>query len=126
PAASQHPLPQAGEGEDAASLARGAGEGGRRSGEGDAVLRDVDLTVAPGEIVAVVGGSGAGKSTLVNLLPRFYDVNSGRITIDGRDIREATLTSLRALMGLVTQEVILFNDSVRNNIACGRGDAEER
>ena len=90
------------------------------------VLRDVDLTVAPGEIVAIVGGSGAGKSTLVNLLPRFYDVNSGRIAIDGRDIRDATLKSLRGLMGLVTQEVILFNDSVRNNIAYGRGDAEER
>jgi subfamily B ATP-binding cassette protein MsbA len=90
------------------------------------VLRDVDLTVAPGEIVAIVGGSGAGKSTLVNLLPRFYDVNGGRIAIDGRDVREATLTSLRALMGLVTQEVILFNDSVRNNIAYGRADAEER
>src|SRR5262249_52915305 len=66
------------------------------------------------------------KSTLVNLLPRFYDVNGGRITIDGHDIRDATLKSLRGLMGLVTQEVILFNDSVRNNIAYGRGDADER
>src|SRR5262249_8361418 len=90
------------------------------------VLREVDLPVAPGEIVAIVGGSGAGKSTLVNLLPRFYDVNGGRITIDGHDIRDATLKSLRGLMGLVTQEVILFNDSVRNNIAYGRGDADER
>jgi subfamily B ATP-binding cassette protein MsbA len=92
----------------------------------EAVLREVDLPVAPGEIVAIVGGSGAGKSTLVNLLPRFYDVNGGRIAIDGRDIREVTLKSLRSLMGLVTQEVILFNDSVRNNIAYGRGDADER
>jgi ATP-binding cassette, subfamily B, bacterial MsbA len=89
------------------------------------VLREIELPVAPGEIVAIVGGSGAGKSTLVNLLPRFYDVNGGRIAIDGVDIREATLQSLRSLMGLVTQEVILFNDTVRNNIAYGRGDAEE-
>src|SRR5437763_9424368 len=90
------------------------------------VLREIDLAVAPGEVVAIVGGSGAGKSTLVNLLPRFYDVNGGRIVIGGIDVREATLKSLRGLMGLVTQEVILFNDSVRNNIAYGRGDAEER
>jgi subfamily B ATP-binding cassette protein MsbA len=89
------------------------------------VLRDVDLSIAPGEIVAIVGGSGAGKSTFVNLLPRFYDVNGGRITIDGRDIRDVNLSSLRGLMGLVTQEVVLFNDTVRNNIAYGRGDAEE-
>ncbi len=92
----------------------------------DPVLRDVDLTVAPGEIVAIVGGSGAGKSTLVNLLPRFYDVNGGRIAIDDIDVRDATLKSLRGLMGLVTQEVVLFNDSVRNNIAYGRGDADEQ
>jgi ATP-binding cassette, subfamily B, bacterial MsbA len=90
------------------------------------VLRDVDLAVAPGEIVAIVGGSGAGKSTFVNLLPRFYDVNSGRITIDGHDVRDMTLQSLRRMMGLVTQEVILFNDTVRNNIAYGRGDADEQ
>jgi len=90
------------------------------------VLRDVDLAVAPGEIVAIVGGSGAGKSTFVNLLPRFYDVNSGRITIDGHDVRDMTLQSLRRMMGLVTQEVILFNDTVRNNIAYGRGDAGEQ
>ena len=92
----------------------------------DLVLRDVDLTVSPGEIVAVVGGSGAGKSTLVNLLPRFYDVTEGRITIDGVDLRDATLKSLRRLMGFVTQEVILFNDTVRNNIAYGRSDVDEQ
>jgi subfamily B ATP-binding cassette protein MsbA len=93
--------------------------------QAEPVLREVDLTIAPGEIVAIVGGSGAGKSTFVNLLPRFYDVNGGRITIDGRDIRDVNLSSLRGLMGLVTQEVVLFNDTVRNNIAYGRGDAEE-
>jgi subfamily B ATP-binding cassette protein MsbA len=90
------------------------------------VLRNVDLNVSPGEIVAVVGGSGAGKSTLVNLLPRFYDVTEGRVTIDGVDVRDAKLTSLRRLMGFVTQEVILFNDTVRNNIAYGRSDVDER
>ncbi len=89
------------------------------------VLKNIDITVAPGEIVALVGGSGAGKSTLVNLLPRFYDVDAGRITIDGKDVREARLESLRGLMGFVTQEVVLFNDTVRNNIAYGRVDAEE-
>ncbi|HVR39145.1 MAG TPA: ATP-binding cassette domain-containing protein, partial [Thermoanaerobaculia bacterium] len=77
------------------------------------------------EIVALVGGSGAGKSTVVNLLPRFYDVGEGRITIDGIDIRDTKLTSLRGLMGFVTQEVILFNDTVRNNIAYGRADVDE-
>jgi ABC-type multidrug transport system, ATPase and permease components len=93
--------------------------------EEEPVLRGVGLTVAPGEIVALVGGSGAGKSTFVNLLPRFYDVSDGRITIDGRDIRDLQLSSLRGLMGLVTQEVVLFNDTVRNNIAYGLGDAGE-
>ncbi|MGZ8710099.1 MAG: ABC transporter ATP-binding protein [Thermoanaerobaculia bacterium] len=91
----------------------------------DPVLRDIDLHVAPGEIVALVGGSGAGKSTLVNLLPRFYDVTGGRITINGIDVRDTTLKSLRGLMGFVTQEVILFNDTVRNNVAYGRADVEE-
>jgi subfamily B ATP-binding cassette protein MsbA len=91
----------------------------------DPVLRGITLDVAPGEIVALVGGSGAGKSTLVNLLPRFYDVTAGRITVDNVDVRDTTLTSLRGLMGFVTQEVILFNDTVRNNIAYGRSDVDE-
>lgn len=90
------------------------------------VLRDVSLTVAPGEIVALVGGSGAGKSTLVNLLPRFYDVTAGRIVVDEQDVRDLTLDSLRGLMGFVTQEVVLFNDNVRNNIAYGRIDVDEQ
>jgi subfamily B ATP-binding cassette protein MsbA len=93
--------------------------------ENEPVLRDVNIDVAPGEIVALVGGSGAGKSTFVNLLPRFYDVSSGRITIDGKDVRDVSLYSLRSLMGFVTQEVILFNDTVRSNIAYGRGDIDE-
>jgi subfamily B ATP-binding cassette protein MsbA len=75
--------------------------------------------------VALVGGSGAGKSTFVNLLPRFYDVNDGRITVDGRDVRDVKLESLRALMGFVTQEVVLFNDTVKNNIAYGRTDVDD-
>jgi subfamily B ATP-binding cassette protein MsbA len=89
------------------------------------VLTTINLDVAPGEIVALVGGSGAGKSTFVNLLPRFYDVGGGRITIDGHDVRDVSLSSLRGLMGLVTQEVVLFNDTVRNNIAYGRADVGE-
>ncbi len=89
------------------------------------VLRDVDIAIAPGEIAAIVGGSGAGKSTFVNLPPRFYDVSGGRVTIDGKDVRDVTLRSLRGLMGFVTQEVVLFNDTVRNNIAYGRADVDE-
>ena len=89
------------------------------------VLRDVTINVAPGEIVALVGGSGAGKSTLVNLLPRFYDVDEGRITINGTDIRDSKLKSLRGLMGFVTQEVVLFNDTVKNNIAYGLSEVDD-
>jgi subfamily B ATP-binding cassette protein MsbA len=90
------------------------------------VLRTIDLPIAPGEIVALVGSSGAGKSTLVNLLPRFYDVGDGRITVDGKDVRDVSLQSLRGLMGFVTQEVVLFNDTVRNNIAYGTGETDDQ
>jgi len=83
------------------------------------VLRDVDLTLKRGEVVALVGTSGGGKTTLLNLLPRFADPTSGRITLDGVDLREATLTSLRAQISLVAQETFLFNDTVRANIAYG-------
>jgi subfamily B ATP-binding cassette protein MsbA len=89
------------------------------------VLQDIDLSVGRGEIVALVGPSGAGKSTLLNLLPRFYEVSAGAIRIDGRDIRDVTLNSLRAQIGVVTQQTILFNDTVRHNVAYGRLEASE-
>ena len=82
-------------------------------------LSDINFEVSPNETAAFVGLSGAGKTTIINLLSRFYDPTSGRITIDGIDIREVSLTSLRSQLGLVTQDTILFNDSVRNNIAYG-------
>ena len=91
-------------------------------GEDRPVLRDVSLAIRAGEIVALVGPSGAGKSTMVNLLPRFFDPTSGRLTIDGTDIRDLTLKSLRSLIGVVTQDTLLFNDSIRANIAYGRSD----
>jgi subfamily B ATP-binding cassette protein MsbA len=86
------------------------------------VLRGVDLEVRQGEVVAFVGPSGGGKTTLTNLLPRFFDVTGGRVALDGVDIRDLRLKDLRALIGLVTQETVLFNDTVRNNIAYGRED----
>jgi subfamily B ATP-binding cassette protein MsbA len=86
------------------------------------VLHDIDLTIHRGEVVALVGPSGAGKSTLVTLIPRFFDVTGGRITMDGIDVRQLSLASLRAQIGKVTQETILFNDTVRNNIAYGQPD----
>jgi len=86
------------------------------------VLNDIDLTIHRGEVVALVGPSGAGKSTLVNLIPRFFDVTGGRILMDGIDVRQLSLSSLRAQIGKVTQETILFNDTVRNNIAYGQPD----
>ena len=84
------------------------------------VLSNIDLEVRRGEILAIVGSSGAGKSTLVHLIPRFFDVTAGRLLIDGHDVREVTLASLRAQVGIVTQETVLFNDTVRNNIAYGQ------
>ena len=84
------------------------------------VLRRINLEVKRGEVLAVVGSSGAGKSTLVHLIPRFFDVSDGALLIDGRDVRDVTLASLRAQVGIVTQETVLFNDTVRNNIAYGQ------
>jgi subfamily B ATP-binding cassette protein MsbA len=86
------------------------------------VLREINLEIEKGEAVAIVGPSGAGKSTFVDLIPRFYDVTGGRVLIDGRDIRDYRVADLRGLVGIVTQETILFNDTVRNNIAYGLRD----
>ncbi|NTW64718.1 MAG: lipid A export permease/ATP-binding protein MsbA [Nitrospirae bacterium] len=86
------------------------------------VLKGIDLTVHAGESIAIVGRSGGGKTTLVNLLPRFYDVTRGAILIDGTDIRNATLESLRSCIAMVTQQTILFNDTIRNNIAYGHAE----
>jgi len=84
------------------------------------ILHDISLEARAGEVIAIVGSSGAGKTTLVNLLPRFYPVTSGSLRIDGVDVREVTLRSLREQMAIVTQETILFNDTVWNNICYGR------
>jgi subfamily B ATP-binding cassette protein MsbA len=93
---------------------------------GDApVLEDVSFQVGRGEVVALVGASGGGKTTVANLLPRFWDPTGGRITIDGRDVREVTLASLRAQIAMVTQETVLFNESVRANIAYGLPDVPD-
>ena len=91
--------------------------------DGREVLHDIDLTIPRGKTIALVGQSGSGKSTLVDLLPRFYDVDKGSITIDGKDIRSISLKSLRSLMGNVNQEAILFNDTFYNNITFGVKDA---
>ena len=90
------------------------------------VLKNINLTVEAGEILALVGMSGGGKTSLVNLIPRFYDVTEGSILIDDVDIRQASIASLRRQIAIVTQEPILFNDTVRNNIAYGTPEASER
>jgi subfamily B ATP-binding cassette protein MsbA len=89
------------------------------------VLDEVSFTINKGEVVAMVGPSGSGKSTIADLIPRFYDVSRGTIRIDGHDIRETTLASIRGNMGIVTQEVILFNDTIRNNIAYAQQNVSE-
>ena len=91
-------------------------------GEVNQVLHGIDLDVKHGEVIAVVGPSGAGKSSLLNLIPRFFDVTGGRLLIDGHDVRDVSLASLRKQIGKVTQETILFNDTVRNNLAYGQPD----
>jgi len=92
-------------------------------GAGRAVLKNVSFSAKAGQVIAIVGLSGAGKTTLVNLLPRFYDVTGGAILIDGIDIRDVTLKSLRQQIGIVTQETVLFDDTIANNIAYGLQDA---
>ena len=98
------------------------GFGYHDEGESRQVLKGISLKVQRGEVVALVGPSGAGKSSLVNLIPRFFDVDSGSIRIDGYDLRDVTIESLRRQIGKVTQETVLFNDTVRNNIAYGQPD----
>ena len=98
---------------------------GGANGPETEILHNVNLETRAGEVVAIVGSSGAGKTTLVNLIPRFFDVTSGAIKIDGHDIRDVTLASLRAQIGVVTQETILFNDTVRNNVAYGQPHVTE-
>lgn len=93
--------------------------------QGKEVLSDVSLTIQPGETVAFVGPSGVGKTTLVNLLPRFYEVTSGSISIDGIDIRDVTMESLRKQIGIVQQDVFLFNGTVRDNVIYGKLDATD-
>ncbi len=92
---------------------------------GEPVLRGVDLEIGRGDVVALVGPSGAGKTTIANLVPRFYEPTAGRITLDGTDLRELRTGDLRSLMGIVTQETILFHDTVRANIGYGAGDVPQ-
>jgi ABC-type multidrug transport system fused ATPase/permease subunit len=89
------------------------------------VLRDINLRIEPNQIVGLVGGTGAGKSTLLSLVPRFYDPSTGCVRVDGRDVREITKKSLRAQIGIVLQDTLLFSTTVRENIAYGRPDATE-
>ncbi len=92
---------------------------------GQPVLHEIDLSIAPNQIVALVGGTGAGKSTLLSLVPRFYDPNEGRVTLDDRDLRQITKKSLRDKIAIVLQDTLLFSTTIRENIAYGRPDATE-
>jgi ATP-binding cassette subfamily B protein len=96
------------------------------AGSGESVLENINLTVEPGQTVAILGSTGAGKSTLVNLVPRFYDVTAGRILLDGQDIRDITQDSLLAQIGIVPQETVLFSGTVRDNICYGLPGADDQ
>jgi ATP-binding cassette subfamily B multidrug efflux pump len=95
----------------------------RYFGGGELVLKDVRFTAEPGQTVALLGATGSGKSTIINLIPRFYDVTEGQVTVDGYDVREVTLDSLRQQVGIVLQETTLFSGTIRENIAFGRPEA---
>jgi subfamily B ATP-binding cassette protein MsbA len=97
-----------------------------RPGDNREVLHDINLDVVPGEVIAIVGSSGSGKTTLVQLLPRFFDVSRGRLLIDGYDVRDVTVASLRSQIAIVTQDTILFNDTVGNNIAYGQREVSQQ
>lgn len=92
---------------------------------GDPVLSDINFTAEPGQTIALLGSTGSGKSTIINLIPRFYDVSNGRILIDGNDVRDLTIDSLRRKIGIVLQETTLFSGTIRDNIAYGRSDASD-
>jgi ATP-binding cassette subfamily B protein len=91
----------------------------------EAVLKDVDLVAAPGEKVAILGATGSGKSSLIHLIPRFYDVSQGRVTLDGIDVRDLPLKTLRDQVGIALQETVLFSGTIRDNIRYGRPEATE-
>jgi ATP-binding cassette, subfamily B, bacterial len=111
--------------EDVAGRLRFEGVGFRYPDAAQPVLRRINLTVEPGETMAIVGVTGSGKTSLVSLVPRLYDVTSGRITLDGRDIRDLTLPSLRGVVGMAFEEATLFSMSVRENLTLGRPDATD-
>jgi subfamily B ATP-binding cassette protein MsbA len=110
-----------GTGDSSAALRRGSGQGSEQR----EVLREVSFQMQPGQVVALVGPSGAGKTSIANLIPRFYDPVSGRVTVDGRDVREVRLPSLRRQVAVVLQDTFLFNGTVRDNIVYGEPDASE-
>lgn len=104
---------------------RFAGVSHRYSPDGDLVLKDINLSIKKGEVIAIVGSSGAGKTTLIDLLPRFYDPAEGTVSIDNHPLQSLKITDLRHLIGLVSQDVMLFNDTIRENIAFGSEDVDD-
>ena len=97
----------------------------RYFGSGDPVLNDVSFETKPGQVIALLGSTGSGKTTIINLIPRFYDASEGAVLIDGHDVRDVTLDSLRSQIGIVLQETNLFSGTIRDNIAFGRPEASD-